>query len=72
MTPKQIMALAPAARLEVEARARVGDVEAVRDWVRVSAWLAISRRRDLRPRQKVAVFTSICKHVDIVVEGHRG
>jgi hypothetical protein len=68
MSPKEIMKMDPEARLALEARARVGDVEAVADWVLFSAWRSILSDKYIPREKKAGVFNALCKSIIIKVE----
>ena len=69
MTPKEIMRMDPETRLALEARARVGEADAIRDWMLSAAW------RDLRhvtQKEKTKAFLDLFKSVIINVERKNG
>ncbi len=68
MTPKEIMKMSPESRLALEARARVGDDEAVRDFVMVSAWRSIDGMKGISKKEKVKSFSNLFKSVRVEVE----
>lgn len=72
MTPKEIMRMDPETRLALEARARVGDVEAVADWVMLSAWRAILARKAETSKAKVKAFLDVFRSVIVTVEPSHG
>lgn len=68
MTPKEIMKMEPEARLALEARARAGDVESVKDFVLSSVWRSLLGSKDTDAKEKVKAFLAIFKSVEINVE----
>mgnify|MGYP001259567866 FL=1 len=72
MTPKEIMKMEPEARLALEARARVGDVDAVSDWVMLSIWRAILARKAESSKVKVKAFLDVFRSVRVTVEPSNG
>jgi len=72
MTPKEIMKMDPEARLALEARARVGDVDAVSDWVMLSIWRAILARKAESSKVKVKAFLDVFRSVRVTVEPSNG
>lgn len=72
MTPKEIMKMDPEARLALEARARVGDVDAVSDWVMLSAWRAILARKAETSKSKVKAFLDVFRSIRVIVEPSHG
>lgn len=72
MTPKEIMKMDPESRLALEARARVGDIYAVADWVMLSAWRAILARKAESSKAKVKAFLDVFRSVVVTVEPSNG
>jgi len=62
----------PDSRLALEARARVGDVEAVADWVMLSAWRAILARKAESSKAKVKAFLDVFRSIRVTVEPSNG
>jgi len=72
MTPKEIMQMDHESRLALEARARVGDIDAVADWVMLSAWRAIMARKAESPKAKVKSFLEVFRSIRVTVEPSNG
>ncbi len=68
MTAKEIMRLSPDARLALEARARVGEADSVRDYMMVAAWRKILADKGMTAKAKIKSFLELFNTVDIVVE----
>lgn len=68
MTAKEIMRLSPDARLALEARARVGEADSVRDYMMVAAWRKILANKGITAKAKIKSFLELFNTVDIVVE----
>lgn len=68
MTAKEIMRLSPDARLALEARARVGESDSVRDYMMVAAWRKILADKGITAKAKIKSFLELFNTVDIVVE----
>lgn len=72
MTPKEIMKMDPEARLALEARARVGEADAIRDWMLSAAWRDITSMRHVTQKEKTKAFLDLFKSVIINVERKNG
>jgi len=72
MTPKEIMKLDTEARLALEARARVGEADAIRDWMMLAAWRDLSSMRHVNQKEKTKAFLDLFKSVVINVERKNG
>jgi hypothetical protein len=72
MTPKQIMKMDPETRLALEARARVGDVDSVRDFVLWSGWRSILAQKGIMAKEKAKAFIELCRTISVVVEVSNG
>ncbi len=68
MTAKEIMRLSPDARLALEARARVGESESVRDYLMLAAWRKILADKGMTAKAKIKSFIELFNTVDLIVE----
>jgi len=68
MTAKEIMRLSPDARLALEARARVGESESVRDYLMLAAWRKILADKGMTAKAKIKAFIELFNTVDLIVE----
>lgn len=68
MTSKEIMRLSPDARLALEARARVGESDSVRDYLMLAAWRKILADKGMTAKAKIKAFIELFNTVDIIVE----
>lgn len=68
MTAKEIVRLTPIDRLALEAKARVGDVQAIRDHVLSAAWQAIQKEKGLARKERSPAFRALCRMTRIAVE----
>lgn len=68
MTAKEIMRLSPESRLALEARARVGESDSVRDYLMLAAWRKILADKGMTAKAKIKAFIELFNTVDIIVE----
>lgn len=68
MTPDQSVALTAEERLAVEDKAKSGDVDAIRDFVLVSAWRAILKDAYVPQEKRVETFKALCESVKSAIE----
>ncbi|HNF58459.1 MAG TPA: hypothetical protein PLN89_02660 [Elusimicrobiota bacterium] len=68
MTAKEIMRLSPDARLALEARARVGESDSVRDYLMLAAWRKILADKGMTAKAKIKAFIELFNTVDLIVE----
>lgn len=68
MTAKEIMRLSPESRLALEARARVGEADSVRDYLMVAAWRKILADKGMTAKAKIKAFIELFNTVDLIVE----
>jgi len=68
MTPKEIMKMDPESRLALEARARVGESESVRDYLMLAAWRKILADKGMTAKAKIKAFIELFNTVDLIVE----
>lgn len=68
MELKKLMSLDPQERVELEAKARQGDKEAVRDFVLLAAWKRISEDRMIPFKKKPKVLAVLADSLDVSVE----
>ena len=59
MTAREIMKLDADGRLDVEAKAKTGNPDAVRDWVMISSWRKIKRSKGMDIKNKTRAFVSL-------------
>jgi hypothetical protein len=62
------MRLSPDARLALEARARVGESESVRDYLMLAAWRKILADKGMTAKAKIKAFIELFNTVDLIVE----
>ena len=68
MTAKEIMRLSPDARLALEARARVGESDSVRDYLMLAGWRKILADKGMTAKAKIKAFIELFNTVDLIVE----
>ena len=68
MTAKEIMRLSPDARLALEARARVGESDSVRDYLMLAAWRKLLADKGMTAKAKIKAFIELFNTVDLIVE----
>jgi hypothetical protein len=62
------MRLSPDARLALEARARVGESDSVRDYLMLAAWRKILADKGMTAKAKIKAFIELFNTVDLIVE----
>ena len=68
MTPEEIVSLTAEERVAVEDRAKSGDMDAVKDFVFVSAWRAILKDEYVPADKRVETFKALYAEVAVAIE----
>jgi len=66
MTVREIVALTPSEAIELQDKAKNGDLNAARDFILYGIWVTKFRKVNARSRDKIAVFSALHRATRVI------